>query len=376
MKKNPFKYGSKVTGGSFYDRREIKASMLNVLEGGNNIVLYGPRRYGKSSLVAEMIEDLHAKGVACVYLNMMTIASLNDFVMAYSKAIYNQFSPTIGALKNIAGLFRKVKPVIGIDDEGKPQLSYSFESGKIGTSELSEVLDLPAKLLSPEKSAVIVIDEFQEVAELGLKNRFEQIMRSVIENHTDISYVFLGSKTHMLKRMFAAPSRPFYRSAQTFSLSLPPREESRAFLIEKFKSVDMDLDGGLADAIVEHAGNVPYYLQALGSWIFRMASERDATTIGEEDVTSGFEALMAAEVELFENLFRALPESQRLVARAIAKEPVAIFAEDYRNRHSLPSLSTVNTAVRRLMDDSRIDMVDGLYMHMDPLFAAYLRKFS
>ena len=373
MNKNPFKYGSKVTGGSFYDRREIKASMLNVLDGGNNVVLYGPRRYGKSSLGAEMIEDLRKKGVDCVYLNMMTIASLKDFVMAYSKAIYNQFSPTIGALKNIAGLFRKVKPVIGLDEDGKPQLSYSFASGKIGPSELSGVLDLPARLLSPEKSAVIVIDEFQEVAELGLKNRFEQIMRSVIENHANISYVFLGSKTHMLKRMFAAPSRPFYRSAQTFSLSLPPRDESRAFLIEKFKSVDITLHEDLADVIVERAGNVPYYLQAIGSWIFRMVSERNEITISEEDVDSGFEALMASEVDLFENLFRSLPESQRLVARAIAKEPIAVFTEDYRLRHSLPSLSTVNTAVRRLMADSRIDIVDGRYQHMDPLFAAFMR---
>lgn len=373
MKKNPFKYGSKVTGGSFYDRREIKASMLNVLDGGNNVVLYGPRRYGKSSLVAEMIEDLRTRGMPCVYLNMMTVASLTDFVMAYSKAVYSQFSPTMGALKNIAGLFKKVRPVVGIDEEGRPQLSYAFDSNKIGAAELGEVLDLPARLLSPEDSAVIVIDEFQEVAELGLKNRFEQIMRSVIENHSNISYVFLGSKTHMLKRMFAAPSRPFYRSAQTFSLDLPPREESRAFLIAKFKSVDIVLDDCLADMIVERAGNVPYYLQALGSWIFRMVSERDATRVLEEDVVSGFEALMSSEIDLFENLFRALPESQRLVVRAIAREPVGVFAEDYRNRHSLPSLSTVNTAVRRLVADSRIDMVDGRYVHMDPLFAAYLK---
>ena len=105
-----------------------------------------------------------------------------------------------------------------------------------------------------------------------------------------------------------------------------------------------------------------------------MVSERNEITISEEDVDSGFEALMASEVDLFENLFRSLPESQRLVARAIAKEPIAVFTEAYRLRHSLPSLSTVNTAVRRLMADSRIDIVDGRYQHMDPLFAAFMRR--
>ena len=41
---NPFRYGAKVTGGSFYDRREIKSSIINVIDGCNNAVLYGLRR--------------------------------------------------------------------------------------------------------------------------------------------------------------------------------------------------------------------------------------------------------------------------------------------------------------------------------------------
>lgn len=374
--KNPFRYGAKVTGGSFYDRREIKAAMMNVLDGGNNVVLYGPRRYGKSSLVAEMIDEFRVGGAVCVYLNMMNVASLGDFVLAYSKAVYDQFAPTAGALKGVAGLFKRVRPALALNQEGRPELTLSFSSGAVGAAELREVFDLPAKLRKKGQTAVIVIDEFQEVAELGLKGRFEQIMRSVIENHQDIAYVFLGSKTHMLKRMFAAPSRPFYRSAQTFSLKLPPEDESRQFLVEKFKSVGMSLDERVADLIVKRAGNVPYYLQALGSWVFRMMSERGGRVVREADVLSGFESLLSAESELFENLFRSLPESQRLVARAIAREPVATFTEDYRVRHFLPSLSTVGTAVRRLIADSRIDAVDGIYRHMDPLFAWYLQSLS
>lgn len=272
--KNPFRYGTKVTGGSFYDRCEIKSSMMNVLDGGNNVVLYGPRRYGKSSLVAEMIEELRAKGTVCVYLNMMNVASLGDFILAYSKAVYDQFSPTAGALKSIAGFFKRVRPSLVLNDEGRPEMTFSFTTGAVGTAELREVFDLPAKLQARGQSAVIVIDEFQEVVELGLKGRFEQVMRSVIENHQDIAYVFLGSKTHMLKRMFSAPARPFYRSAQTFSLELPPEDESRQFLVEKFGSVGFSVNEKVAGLIVELAGNVPYYLQALGSWIFRMASER------------------------------------------------------------------------------------------------------
>ena len=370
--KNPFKYGTKVTGCSFYDRREIRSAMMNVLDGGNNVVLYGPRRYGKSSLVAEMIDELRAKGTICIYLNMMAVASLGDFILLYTKSVYDQFAPTAGALNRITGFFKRVRPALVVNDEGRPEMTLSFESGKVGVPELREVFELPDKLRKDKQSVVVVIDEFQEVAELGLKGRFEQIMRSVIENHRDIAYVFLGSKTHMLRRMFAQPSRPFYRSAQTFSLNLPPEDESIRFVVGRFVAAGLTIDERLAGLLVEHAGNVPYYLQALGSWVFRVVSERGGRVVREGEVLAGIKSLLAGESELFEHLFRSLPESQRLVARAIAREQVATFTEDYRMRHFLPSLSTVGTAVRRLMEDSRIDVVNGVYRHVDPLFAWYL----
>ena len=96
----------------------------------------------------------------------------------------------------------------------------------------------------------------------------------------------------------------------------------------------------------------------------------------QEDVADGYLQMYAAERDLCESLFRQLPESQRLVARALAVEPTGMFSADYRARHFLPTLSTVSTAVRRLVEDSQIDSVDGVYVLIDPLFAYHLRRMS
>ncbi len=373
---NPFRYGAKVTVGSFYDRREIKASMLNVIDGCNNVVLYGPRRYGKSSLVAEIIEELSGRGVICVYVNMMDIASLTDFITSYSRLVAARTAPVASTLKRLAGMFGRIRPVLGVGDDGKPEISLSFASAKPGVAELREAFELPEKLCPKNRRMLIVIDEFQEVSDLGLGSGFERTMRSVIENHSKISYVLLGSKTHMLKRMFAKPSRPFYRSAQPFSLSLPPSDESRAFLVERFASVGIRLPDAMAEKMTALAGNVPYYLQALGSWVFRSVSERNGKDVCESDVKDGYAQMYNAERDLCEGLFRQMPESQRLVARALAAEPTGVFTADYRERHFLPTLSTVSTAVRRLVDESQIDSVDGVYRLIGPMFAYYLRRSS
>ena len=371
---NPFRYGAKVTGGSFYDRREIKAAMLNVIDGCNNAVLYGPRRYGKSSLVSEILEELSKKGVICIYINMMDIASLADFITVYSKLVALKVAPVASTLKRLAGMFGRVRPVLSIGDDGKPELSLSFASSKPGVDELRDALELPEKIRPKSSRMVIVFDEFQEVAELGLGANFERVMRSVIENHSEISYVFLGSKTHIMKRMFSKPSRPFYRSAQAFSLGLPPSDESIDFVVSRFETVGMKLSKKLAERLTSLAGNMPYYLQALGSWVFRVASERGSDNVNEGDIADGFAFMYEAERDLFESMFRQLPESQRLVARALAIEPIGIFTADYRESHFLPTLSTVSTAVHRLMADSQIDQIDGSYRIIDPLFAYHLRK--
>ena len=54
---NPFSYGTIVKANNFYDRKKECAKLVGTLSGGNNMVLYAPRRFGKTSLVFKVIEQ-------------------------------------------------------------------------------------------------------------------------------------------------------------------------------------------------------------------------------------------------------------------------------------------------------------------------------
>ena len=369
--RNPFRYGARVSGVAFFDREKIMSDMLGVVDGGNNAVLYGPRRYGKSSLVGEVMERLRARGWICAEINMMDVASLEDFVAQYARVLYREASPALGTLRHVAGLFRRVSPKIGIDESGRPELKFEISSQKVGMAALRDVFELPAKIC-PAGRTLVVLDEFQEVANLGLGAQFERTMRSVIQNQPDIAYVFLGSKTHMLERMFSSPSRPFYNSAQKFVLSRPPAAESRRFVVERFKSVGITISDVLADKVVSLAGNVPYYVQAVSSWVYNAIVGGRSRIVRAADVDEAFQSLYATETILMESVFASHPESQRLLMRALAKEPAARFDASYRDRHSLASTSTVNTALNRLVKESVVEISDGLHVLSDPLLAYHL----
>ncbi len=178
--RNPFRYGSRVTGGAFFDRERIIRDMLDVIDGGNNIVLYGPRRYGKSSLVGEIMSRLRGKGWVCAEVNLMDVASLEDFVSQYARALYREASPVVGTIRHVAGLFKRVTPAVSISDDGRPELKFEISSRKAGVAALRDVLELPAKIC-PAGRTLVVLDEFQEVESLGLGQQFERTMRSVIQ---------------------------------------------------------------------------------------------------------------------------------------------------------------------------------------------------
>ena len=165
-----------------------------------------------------------------------------------------------------------------------------------------------------------------------------------------------------------------YNAAQKFMLTRPPAEESAAFLIDRLKSSGISLAKPLADEMVRRADNVPYYLQALGSWVFNATTGRNSKSVSKSDIDEGFSDLYETERILLEDTFAAHSQSQRLLMRALATEPVAIFNEDYRNRHALASTSTVNTALRRLLAESTIECDSGTYRLANPLLIHHLAR--
>ena len=232
---NPFNFLQLASGDQFYDRAELRKDLLSrFLSGPSSVVLYGPRRYGKSSLVSELAKDLEKAGMPCVMLDMVKVPSIDLFVSSYATKVYRKLAPVKFELKKMGEFIKSLRPKISIDPEGNAGFTFDAASGDIGPEALTEVLDLPQRLLSGKRRAVVILDEFQEVEGLMPDDGFERVMRSAIQGHRNVSYIFLGSRYHILRRMFTERSRPFYKSAVTILLEKPPVDESISFVMDRF----------------------------------------------------------------------------------------------------------------------------------------------
>jgi len=371
---NPFNYLQFATGDRFYDREEIRRDLLSrFLSGQTNVVLYGPRRYGKSSLVAELTSDLEKAGIPCVTLDVVKVPSVELFVAAYVQKVYRKLAPVKFELRKIGDFLKSLRPRLTLDAKGEAGIMLDIADKAIGSEELTEVLDLPQKLLAKGKRAVIVLDEFQEVGDLLPDDRFERVMRSVIQNHTQVSYIFLGSRYHMLRRMFTDHSRPFYKSALTVLLDKPPVEESVRFVVSRFRSGNLVIGSDIAAKLVAKAENIPYFIQQLGFEVFRRVKESARRTVEAEDITTAHAGLVGLNRDQYEQLMLNFSLAQKKLLVALANEDAREFDDAYRRRHMLGPSSTVNSAKRKLIEDGHIEQFPTGCRIADPFFAEFLR---
>ena len=372
--RNPFKYGKQVSGEQFYDRIEAANELYRILtDGATNVVMYAPRRYGKTSLVLKVLERFGAEGVPSIHFDVSKVPTLERFLDEYASSAY----ALGGKLQNITHLFGEyvghLHPTFSVGAGGSCSVRLDYGE-RMSAASISQVLDLPEKIAAQiGKPIVVAFDEFQEVAGLTSEFSLEKVFRSVIQAHQRTRYVFLGSKTHLMKRMFGDHARPFYNSAFNLRLGKPPIEESAAFLADRFRAEGAEIGKEHIARILDVSENIPYYIQALGWLTFDTMVTEGRKQVFGDDVTVAIQRLLDSNEELYEERLRTLAPSRRALAEALAAEPTSVFDEKYRKRYGVGVTSTVHSALGQLVDSGLVESDRHGYFIGDPIFARYIR---
>ena len=292
MKTNPFKFGNVVSGDYFYNREADLSRVKQVLSGGNNVTLYAPRRFGKTSLVKKALAELESEGFVTVYIDFMSIYSREKFIENYTSAIVQQNSSAINSIiAKISKFVSGIVPSVSFDSEGNPNFSVAFVKGENRDTTLKDAINLPEKLASENKKWIIAFDEFQEITNLNGDN-FEKMLRSEIQHQQNVSYIFFGSRTHLLKDMFNNKNRAFYNSSSVMTIEKIGEEKSIAYMIDRFSEFNIKLDRDIAKLVLKKVDNIPYYIQfiAYEIWQYMILSEEKYIT--ENHVLKAFNTVL------------------------------------------------------------------------------------
>lgn len=372
---NPFRFGALALDASFTDREAEIEELSADLRNGQDVVLFAPRRYGKSSLIWRIAQQLVTEDVLVAQVNLMRAPTKERLAEKLAKTIHEEIASRLfrarERLRVFAGL--RIAPTITVDPEdGSASFSFDARAAKQDIdATLEGLLALPGHLaVERDRRVALVLDEFQEVAEIdpGLP----KLMRSVFQEQPEVAHVYLGSKRHMMERIFNDENEPFWRSAKKIELGAIPPVPFERYATTRFSDTGKLLDAGVCARILEMTGGHPYATQEALYFLW------EATPAGEtaDDIRlqRALVALLRSEHAHFSLLWSHAAAAQRMVMQALAAEqPGRPLSGAYQQRHALPSSATVQTALGALMDaELAVRVGRGEYCIAEPFLAEWI----
>jgi len=237
LPRNPFWFGGDIGTDDLVDRDAETAQVERTIRDGNKLFLIGPRRFGKTSILRAASERLAAKGAIVIRVDADPISSLNELVQKIVALSASQLRGKADqVIDNLGTFFSRLRPEAKFDiNERAWSVTLGVQTdgeAAQGIQHLVDALDGLEKLALTQpasKPVGLVIDEFQRVIELG-GQRAEAQLRSAIQQHSRVGYVFAGSNTRLLTAMTMNHDRPFYR-AMTLLNSSPVVSAKAAFAL-------------------------------------------------------------------------------------------------------------------------------------------------
>lgn len=369
---NPFKYGKVVSDPFFVNRKKELSEISLNLQSGNNLIIYAPRRYGKTSLIKKVLEEIEQiDGIITIYVDFFQVISQKKFIDLYTRKILQ--TKKISIEKSLS-IFKKlvsgILPSITIDEFGKPVINFSYQHTADKEKTLIEVLELPEKLYD-NKRLVVVFDEFQEITKLNGEN-FENQLRSVIQFHENVSYVFMGSQTHLLLNMFQDKKRAFYNIGKLMRIEKIPKNEIKTYLKDRFEKSGLKISNQILDSIINISDNIPYYTQFLAFEIWQLAFLENVK-INEKILDKAIDKIINNQTDYYVELFEKISNYQKKLLLALIKENSNIFSRDFSEKHNMSSVSSTQRAVNRLIEIGIIEKIGNNFTFSDPLFKRFLK---
>jgi hypothetical protein len=375
---NPFRFGRIVSGDAFTDRDADLLVLERELRGGQNVLIEAPRRYGKTSLILEVKRRLEAAGIPVAYLDCMLVPSrarlADRLASVYLEAFKGPAQRAEDWVVQHLKAFR-VRPSLTIDERGRAQLV--FEAGSAGAPNLDALLEqlfeepeIIARA-SKKKRVVVILDEFQDLMELG--PTLLRQLRAVIQHQQHVSYALLGSRQALLRRAVHERSAPLLKMARPYPLGPLPREDFAAFLMARFRSSGRPVRKEAIDALIDFTGAHPNDTQEAAHFLWEVALLPLST---QELVSTAIDRVLDAEAAQMTVLWHdSAPAQRNLLVALVEWGGRNIYSEAYRRRANLGPPTTVQRAVQTLIDRELVDLEPtGRYAIKERFFEEWIRR--
>ena len=342
-------------------------------------MVFAPRRYGKSSLVWRVAQELIKDDVLVAQVDLMRTPTKDQLAAKLAKTIHEELATRLWNAKERLKVFAdlRLQPTITVNpNDGSVSFSFDARAAREDIDATLEELFTTLGRIAAERKrrVVLVLDEFQEVVDIdpGLI----KLMRSVFQEQPDVAHIYLGSKRHMMRQIFNDENEPFWRSAKQTELDVIPPDLFAPYALARFEETGKRLERDACARALELTGGHPYATQELLYFLWEGTPPGEVADLSTID--AALDATLRSEHSHFSLIWEGVSSAQKRVLQALAQEsPGRPLSSDYQRRHALPATPTVQTALSALERGELVKRARrGEYQIAEPFLTEWVQRYE
>lgn len=372
MVRNPFITSGYISADYFCDRRKESERLVREVVNGNNLALVSTRRMGKTSLIRHCFQFPEInENYYTFFIDIYDSRSLRDLVFALSKEILEGLKPA--GKKALQAFWESVKSLqasITFDVNGMPSLNLGLGDIHTPANTLDEIFKY---LERADKPCLVAIDEFQQITGYTEKN-VEATLRTYVQHCNNTRFIFAGSQRHVMGNMFLTASRPFYQSVSMMHLESIPLDEYILFARSHFERNSKTIQSEAITGIYQQFEGITWYIQKVLNVLFDMTPPQG--TCGTEMVEEAIRQIVDSFRYTYSEILFRMPEKQKELLIAITKEgeAKAITSGTFIKKYKLLSASSVQAAIKGLLEKEYVTQEMGVYKIYDRFLGIWLKE--
>lgn len=369
---NPFVISGYEGARYFCDRVQELTALEREIANGCNVALVATRRMGKSGLIQHYFsQPTIQEQYYTFFIDIYDTRSLRELLHKLSREILIRLKPYgARAIQRFWDTMRSLQPGISFSPLGEPSFNVQIGDIQEGDATLDEIFRY---LELADKPCIVAIDEFQQINTFPESN-IEAKLRTYVQQCHNAQFIFSGSQRHTMSAMFMNASRPFYQSVSVMHLDSIDVKVYDTFAKALFAEGNRTLADGVTEAVYAISNGVTWYTQKLFNTLYSGTPE--GATCQVKDVQDALDYIIKTQAYSYEEILFRLPEKQKMVLIALAKNgpSKAVTSSAFIKKYSLQSASTVQSALRGLLEKDFVTLEQGIYTVYDLFMAIWLQR--
>ncbi|WP_428738197.1 AAA family ATPase [Sulfurimonas sp.] len=358
---SPFPYDKISDEKHFFGREKEIKELEKTVKFSNNMLIHSKRRMGKSSLINYFFQT-HQKEYMCIYVDIFDITSKEDFAYALLKALSNAQDLDIkSAIKTLTSLFKRVRVEPTIDTK---TLKYSLKPvvATLSFEQMMEDFFSSLNELAQKKQIILAIDEFQQIATIK-DVKLDAYLRTYVQNRENISYIFLGSKRHLLTSLFSYQA-PLYELANHFELQ-PLNVEDIFNYVKEYIAISKEVVAYIYELANGETKLIQNILHLL--YIYKIKE------IDNDAVDQVVEEIINSKDASFRLIYDTLNNNQKTALKIVGKYKNGFFNAEVLKEFNIKK-QTLQSSIKTLFSNEMIDKDGDNYFIPDRTLELWVER--